>query len=267
MPSSLVDVCRFNPTAGGITDWTFSSAVTGYQSPSAAGAVNGAQYSYRAESADLTQWEIGVGVYNSSTGVLTRATVLFSSAALNAKVNFSVVPQVALVALAEDLVRSIGGVAGALTVGKGIAIVGSDIERSLTEAITIGAPANPATTTSTTGVMMGLGSTAKITPVFSGRVKIEITLAAAVTVATASATLQVRYGTGTAPTNGAALTGTALGSAITGWSDVASSPTPFALIVAVTGLTPGTPYWFDVSFSVSTGTGSLTGVNYVITEF
>ncbi|MCA6114253.1 hypothetical protein J6524_04825 [Bradyrhizobium sp. WSM 1738] len=101
--SSLINVCRFNPTAGGTTDWTYSSAVTGYQSPSAAGAVNGAQYSYRAESADLSQWEIGTGTYSSGTGVLTRTTVLFNSSGTTAKINFSAAPQVAIVALAEDM--------------------------------------------------------------------------------------------------------------------------------------------------------------------
>ena len=101
--SSLLDVCRFNPTAGGTTDWTYSSAVQGYQSPAAAGAVNGAQYSYRAESADLSQWEVGIGTYNTATGVLSRTTVLFNSAGTTAKINFTVAPQVAVVALAEDL--------------------------------------------------------------------------------------------------------------------------------------------------------------------
>lgn len=100
--SSFLDVCRFTPTLGGSTDWTYLSAVTGYQSPTAAGAVNGAQYSYRAESADLSQWEVGVGTWNSSTGVLSRTTVLFSTNS-NAKVTFSAVPQVAVVALKEDL--------------------------------------------------------------------------------------------------------------------------------------------------------------------
>jgi len=103
MPSSFINVCRFNPTAGGTTDWTYSSAVTGYQSPSAAGAVNGATYSYRAESNDLSQWEIGFGAYNSGTGVFARTSVLFNSAGTTAKINFSAAPQVAIVALAEDL--------------------------------------------------------------------------------------------------------------------------------------------------------------------
>lgn len=101
--SSLLNICRFNPTAGGTTDWTYSSAVTGYQSPTAANAVNGATYSYRAESSDLSQWEVGFGAYNSGTGVFGRTTVLFNSLGTTAKINFSTVPQVAVVALAEDL--------------------------------------------------------------------------------------------------------------------------------------------------------------------
>jgi hypothetical protein len=108
MASSLINVCRFNPTAGGTTDWTYSSAVQGYQSPSAAGAVNGATYSYRAESNDLSQWEIGTGVYSSGTGVLTRAAVLFNSSGTTSKINFSTTPQVAVVALAEDLLLAKG---------------------------------------------------------------------------------------------------------------------------------------------------------------
>jgi hypothetical protein len=105
MASSLIDVCRFNPTAGGTTDWTYSSAVPGYQSPTAAGATNGATYSYRAESADLTQWEVGTGAYNSGTGVFARTAVLFNSSGTTSKINFSAAPQVAIVALAEDIAR------------------------------------------------------------------------------------------------------------------------------------------------------------------
>lgn len=101
--SSLINNCRFKPSAGGTTDWTYSAPVTGYQSPAAAGVVNGATYSYRAESADLTQWEIGTGTYNTSTGVLTRGAVLFNSAGTTAKINFSAAPQVAIVSLKEDL--------------------------------------------------------------------------------------------------------------------------------------------------------------------
>ena len=81
--AAFLDACRFNPTAGGTTDWTYSSAVNGYQSPAAANVVNGRVYKYRAESADLSQWELGEGTYNTATGVLTRTTVLFNSAETN----------------------------------------------------------------------------------------------------------------------------------------------------------------------------------------
>ncbi|MGJ5036976.1 hypothetical protein [Bradyrhizobium sp. HKCCYLR1023] len=102
--AAFLDICRFLPTTGGTTDWTYAAAVQGYQSPAAAGAVNGRLYKYRAESADLTQWEVGEGAYASSTGTLARTTILFTSAGTTAKVNFSAAPQVAIVALKEDLV-------------------------------------------------------------------------------------------------------------------------------------------------------------------
>jgi hypothetical protein len=110
--SKFIDVCRFNPTSGGTTDFTYSSAVTGYQSPALAGISNGATYSYRAENASLSEWEIGTGTYNTGTGVLTRGTVLYNSAGTGtgagqsgagSKISFSTTPQVAIVALAEDL--------------------------------------------------------------------------------------------------------------------------------------------------------------------
>jgi hypothetical protein len=102
--AAFLDGCRFNPAAGGTTDWTYSSVVPGYQNPAAANVVNGRLYKYRAESADLSQWELGEGAYNTSTGVLARTTVLYNSSGTTAKINFSTVPQVAVVALKEDLI-------------------------------------------------------------------------------------------------------------------------------------------------------------------
>lgn len=112
MPSLFADVVLFTPTLGGTTDWTFSAAVTGYQSPALAGIVNGATYSYRAESTDLTQWEVGTGTYNTSTGVLTRTNVIYNSSGTGTgagqsgagtKISFSAVPTVGLISLAEDM--------------------------------------------------------------------------------------------------------------------------------------------------------------------
>lgn len=101
--AGMIDVCRFTPTAGGTTDWTYSAAVTGYQSPTAAGAVDGKIYRYRAESSDLTQWEVGYGAYTASSGVFARTTVLFNSSGTTSKINFSAAPTVGIVLLAEDL--------------------------------------------------------------------------------------------------------------------------------------------------------------------
>lgn len=110
--AALLDNVKFNPTAGGTTDWTFSTAVTGYQSPALAGIVNGTKYKYFAVSADLSQWEIGEGAYNTGTGVLPRTTVLYNSSGTGAatgqsgagtKVSFTNPPLVSIVALAEDL--------------------------------------------------------------------------------------------------------------------------------------------------------------------
>ena len=100
---SYLDVVRFNPTAGGTVDFVFSSIVTGYQSPATAGAQDQALYYYRAESNDLSQWEVGIGTYTVSTATLARTTVLFNNLGTTAKINFSAAPQVAIVLLAEGL--------------------------------------------------------------------------------------------------------------------------------------------------------------------
>lgn len=98
MASGTLDAVLFNPTAGGTTDWTYSSAVTGYQSPAAAGAVDTTVYFYRAYSSDLTQWEEGFGAWTASGGVLARTTVLFNSAGNTSKISFTNPPFVAIVA-------------------------------------------------------------------------------------------------------------------------------------------------------------------------
>jgi hypothetical protein len=99
--ASFVDVCRFVASSAGTGDFVVNAAVTGYQTPTSAGAVDSAIYRYRAESSDLTEWEVGYGAYTSGTTTLARTTVLFSST--GAKVSFTAAPQVALVCLAEDL--------------------------------------------------------------------------------------------------------------------------------------------------------------------
>jgi hypothetical protein len=79
--AAFLDLCRFVASAGGTTDWTYSSTVSPYISPANAGAVNGRTYKVRAESADLTQWEVSEGSYSSAgAGSFARTTVLYNSA-------------------------------------------------------------------------------------------------------------------------------------------------------------------------------------------
>lgn len=99
--ASFLNGVRFRPTTAGTGDWTVDEAVQGYLTPANAGAVDGATYRYRAESRNLLEWEIGTSVYTAATQTFTRTVSLSSNS--NAKVNFTRVPDVALVALAEDL--------------------------------------------------------------------------------------------------------------------------------------------------------------------
>lgn len=101
--AAWLDGVLFTPTLGGTTDWVVSAAVQGYQTPASAGAVTGRLYKYRAESGDLTQWEIGEGAYTVGTTTLARTTVLFNNLGTTAKVNFTTVPIVGIVNLKEDM--------------------------------------------------------------------------------------------------------------------------------------------------------------------
>jgi hypothetical protein len=101
--ASLLDICRFVPSTSGTSDFIYSETVQGYQSPLAAGIVNGKTYKYRAESSDLAQWEVGEGTYNSGTGTLVRTTILYNSLGTTAKINFSAPPQIAYIVLKGEL--------------------------------------------------------------------------------------------------------------------------------------------------------------------
>jgi hypothetical protein len=117
------------------------------------------------------------------------------------------------------------------------------------------APGDPTGTTNTTGLMMGLAGS--ITPAFSGRIFLSITgnLSSSTTTAARGSKCQARYGTNTAPANGAALTGTAVGTICTylAWGTTANQKAPFACNAVITGLTLGTAYWLDLGVAAVTG--------------
>ena len=127
-------------------------------------------------------------------------------------------------------------------------------------------PGNPTGTTNTTGLMMGLAGA--ITPSATGKVQITITGTIANATAIADgAKVQIRYGTGTAPVNTAALTGTAVGSLQQYIAATTAETAPFAVSAVVTGLTLSTAYWLDVSLAAITGgTATVTGVSITAIE-
>lgn len=118
--------------------------------------------------------------------------------------------------------------------------------------------ASPAAITSTTGQMLGLAAT--ITPNKSGSVL--ITISGAVLTTNGNATLAIKTGTGGAPSNGAAFTGTTRGIAVTStWSGAApNNNPPFSMTALVTGLTLSTAIWIDLDASSTAGAVTLTGV-------
>ena len=66
---------------------------------------------------------------------------------------------------------------------------------------------------------------------------------------------QLDYGTGPAPGQGAAQTGTLIGDAASFFFTYTGNQYNIPLLGLVTGLTPGTTYWFDIAFSSAPGAG------------
>ena len=127
-------------------------------------------------------------------------------------------------------------------------------------------PANPASTTNMTGVMAGLAGS--ITPVLTGRIFLTINGDSSNNTGNDGCIITPRFGTGTAPTNGAALTGTIAGNS-NGVSTSAGANNIDAWMAHgyVTGLTLNTTYWLDVSQAILTGgTCSLSNITVIAIE-
>ncbi len=120
--------------------------------------------------------------------------------------------------------------------------------------------ANPAGTVSATLVMMGLALA--YTPAVTGKLKITLECGLKNSVASTGATAGLRTGTGTAPVNGAAVTGTLAGKDQFGTGGPSTGfPAIIMLTGTVTGLTPGTAAWADAALSSNVGTTTLSLVN------
>lgn len=116
---------------------------------------------------------------------------------------------------------------------------------------------------STTSFLMNgwglLGAT--ITPTVSGTVLVMLESMFETSVSTVTGGVNIYWGSGTAPSQGAAATGTALlGSGLTFSYAGGVLATPINAPCVVTGLTIGTAYWFDFGTKVAAGTGSVTNM-------
>ena len=121
--------------------------------------------------------------------------------------------------------------------------------------------------------MQGLAGS--ITPSSSGNVLIIISgtiIAPTNTTVDNGIIYQISYGTGGAPANAAALTGTQVG--LTQEYTSAIAPTaaadvhvPFSISYVVTGLTPGTPYWIDLAAEVVTTASAMALSNVMVVAF
>lgn len=126
----------------------------------------------------------------------------------------------------------------------------------------------PTGTTSGTAVMCGLGSGTAINPQVTGRVLLTMTGSVQNNTAGAGGQVQLRYGTGAAPANGAAATGTATIPFQTAYVPIAGSYAPLCLVAIITGLTLGTTYWLDATQrAVGGGTFNLSNVAIAVMEF
>jgi hypothetical protein len=135
-------------------------------------------------------------------------------------------------------------------------------------AVASATPSDPATTTSTSGAMMGLGASCTITPVRGSQVEFSFGGNYYNGTNTNSLLMTVRYGTGAAPANGAAPTGTVAGAiSTTGGIFAVNTAIIFTLPRIATGLTPGTTYWFDIQVSVNvSGTAGFQNLNFNAVE-
>lgn len=140
----------------------------------------------------------------------------------------------------------------------------------LTSAHQSASATNPAGTTNTTGVMMGMGTTCKVTPATTGRVRFTIIGNVTNNNSSKNTTVQGRYGTGSAPSNAAALTGTLFDNGRTYTTTAVGSPfSAFAVEGIISGLTLSTQVWYDASVATNDSgtTSSISSIQCLAQEF
>jgi hypothetical protein len=119
----------------------------------------------------------------------------------------------------------------------------------------------------TTAAYTHCGFGVLFTPATTGRVIIAVNTSISSNTVNSQNLFMVRYGTGTAPALNAAATGTGV---VGCWGfasiPVASRGFTVAVTVAVTGLTVGTQYWFDLCYYAGSGIETLSGSTIMLSE-
>jgi len=131
-------------------------------------------------------------------------------------------------------------------------------------------PANQTSLNSASLLMAGLGAIASVpcalTPTTTGRVLVTFTGNLVFDLGGRTSATQISYGTGAAPANRAAVTGTQTGGSQAMVSLANQLTVPFSIHTLITGLTPGTAYWFDLAGSDSAGTVQYTNLSFSAIE-
>jgi hypothetical protein len=132
---------------------------------------------------------------------------------------------------------------------------------------TTASPANPTGTTSLTGVMMGMAGT--ITPKTTGNVLFLITFGISNNTASDGCSWIIKFGTGSAPANAAAPSGTSAGALSATVNNASTAAAVFGAAAEgyATGLVVNTAYWYDIDLTALTGgTCSLNNVTIIAIE-
>lgn len=174
----------------------------------------------------------------------------------NSKLNTAIIPDLSATYILNTARGSPGGVAtlnGSGQVSQPPAIASS---KYMT-------PANPTNLTSTSYLMFGLGSTMSFTALRVGKVRFTISWFPG-GVGPAMNTYKVAYGTGLAPANGTAATGTVVGAIYYGGTaaaapiDGGASTTPIMIVRdVIVSQSSGTAYWWDLQGAKGSGNTSV----------
>ncbi len=159
---------------------------------------------------------------------------------------------------------------GAATAGNTLIGNGTNFV-SLARALTTALPADQTGNATATFKMNGLGAAGApctVTPTATGRVTFFIsgTVFNATAIAD-GATYKIAYGTGAAPANAAAATGTVISAPAKYIAATTAEKAPFAIQASVTGLALNTAHWFDLQLAdITAGTASIADVTCTAME-